>query len=106
LLYGHNSDKPFYSDLVAYMTCADSIVFLARRNDEDAINELKKLIGYYEPHLASPGTLRRKYAIPNYFPYHAIQTIIHSPNTVEENRKEIKHFFPELYEEYIMKGII
>jgi nucleoside-diphosphate kinase len=107
LLYGESSDKSFYPDLVAYMTCADSIAFLAKRNDEkDAITELKKLIGYYKPHLAAPGTLRRKYAIPNYLPYHAIQTIIHSSDTVEENRKEIKHFFPELYEEYIRKGFI
>ncbi|MEM5771818.1 MAG: nucleoside-diphosphate kinase [Candidatus Aenigmatarchaeota archaeon] len=107
LLYGHNSDKPFYSDLVAYMTCADSIAFLAKCNKEkDAIDELNKLIGYYIPHLALQGTLRKKYAIPDYLPYQAIQTIIHSPNTPEENRREIKHFFPELYEEYIRKNYI
>lgn len=107
LLYGHNADKPFYSDLVAHMTCADSVTFLAKHNDDkDAIVELKNLVGYYIPHLASPGTLRRKYAIPDYLPYRAIQTIIHSPDTAEENRKEIKHFFPELYEELIAKNLI
>lgn len=102
-LYGHNSDKPFYSELVSYMTCHDSIIFTAKRCDgRDAVKELKKLVGYYMAELAEDGTIRKKYAIPGLLPCN----VIHSPDTPEENRREIKHFFPDKYPEYVAKRFI
>ncbi len=98
ILYGHNRDKWFYKSLEEYMTIEDSVPFIAEsKNGYDAIDTLKELVGYYIIELAKPNTIRKKYAIPNFFNIDVIQTIIHSSNNTDERNRELKHFFPEEY---------
>jgi nucleoside-diphosphate kinase len=94
-LYGHNKNKSFFPELLKYMTSGPSICFIASLSDgRDAIKEMNKLVGHYNPSLADDGTLRRKYAISNFLPYKCIQNIIHSSKSLEEAQREIAYFFP------------
>jgi nucleoside-diphosphate kinase len=57
--YGEHRGKPFYEDLIAYITSGPVIcVRLAR---EDAVARLRELIGATDPRQAATGTIRFLY---------------------------------------------
>ena len=57
--YAVHREKPFYADLVAFMSSGDSVVLLLER--ENAIARWREVMGATDPAKAAPGTLRRLY---------------------------------------------
>ena len=58
--YSIHSDKPFFNDLVSFMTRGPIIA--AALQKENAVEEFRKLIGSTDPLEASEGTIRKKFA--------------------------------------------
>jgi nucleoside-diphosphate kinase len=97
-LYPDTVGKPFFSAMISYMISHDSIGFIATLDDgRNAQKELTKMVGYFNPLQADDGTIRKKYSIPNYFPFNAIQNIIHSSSDQRAFERESKYFLPEYW---------
>ena len=58
--YSIHSDKPFFNDLVSFMTRGPIIA--AALEKENAVEEFRQLIGSTDPQEAMDGTLRKKFA--------------------------------------------
>ena len=58
--YSIHSDKPFFADLVSFMTRGPIIA--AALEKENAVEEFRKLIGSTDPLEALDGTVRKKFA--------------------------------------------
>ncbi len=58
--YGIHREKPFYSDLVAFMTSGPIVVAILEK--ENAVEAYRTLIGTTNPANAAEGTIRKKYA--------------------------------------------
>src|SRR4030095_11805462 len=83
--YEVHKERPFYGDLVAYMTSGPVIPMCLEK--ENAVTEFRKLIGATNPANADEGTIRKLYA-------ESIErNIIHGSDSDENAKKEIAHFF-------------
>ena len=58
--YSIHSDKPFYNDLVSFMTRGPIIA--AALEKENAVDDFRTLIGSTDPLDAKEGTIRKKFA--------------------------------------------
>lgn len=58
--YSIHSDKPFFTDLISFMTRGPIIA--AALEKENAVEEFRKLIGSTDPLEALDGTVRKKFA--------------------------------------------
>lgn len=58
--YAEHDGKPFFGDLVAYMTSGP--VMMTCLEKDSAIAELREVIGATDPAEAAPGTVRKLYA--------------------------------------------
>ena len=58
--YSIHSDKPFFNDLVSFMTRGPIIA--AALEKENAVEEFRQLIGSTDPQEAMDGTIRKKFA--------------------------------------------
>ena len=58
--YSIHSDKPFFNDLVNFMTRGPIIA--AALEKENAVEEFRELIGSTDPQEALDGTIRKKFA--------------------------------------------
>ena len=58
--YGEHKDKPFFNDLVTFMTRGPIIA--AALEKDNAVEEFRKLIGSTDPLEALEGTIRKKFA--------------------------------------------
>jgi nucleoside-diphosphate kinase len=58
--YGVHKERPFYNDLVKFMTEAPVVVLVLEK--ENAIAEWRKLMGATNPEKAEPGTIRKRFA--------------------------------------------
>ena len=58
--YSIHSDKPFFNDLVSFMTRGPIIA--ATLEKENAVEEFRELIGSTDPQEALDGTIRKKFA--------------------------------------------
>ena len=58
--YSIHSDKPFFNDLVSFMTRGPIIA--AALEKENAVEEFRELIGSTDPQEAMDGTIRKKFA--------------------------------------------
>jgi nucleoside-diphosphate kinase len=83
--YEIHKGRPFYTDLVKYMTSGPCIPIALER--ENAVEEYRKLIGATDPKKAEEGTVRKLYAID--IQYNAV----HGSDSDENAEKEIAHFF-------------
>jgi len=92
--YEIHKERPFYNDLVAYMT-SGPVVPLALEK-ENAVEDFRKLIGATNPANAEEGTIRKMYAES------IEENIIHGSDSDENAALEISHFFSrkELLENY------
>ena len=86
--YGIHSDKPFFSELVEFIT-SGSVVVLALEK-ENAISSWRTLMGATNPTDAAPGTIRQQFGT-------SIGTnATHGSDAPETAAEELKLFFPEL----------
>lgn len=83
--YEIHKEKPFYHDLIAYMTSGPVIPMCLEK--VNAVADFRKLIGATNPVNAEDGTIRKLYA-------ESIErNIIHGSDSVENALREISHFF-------------
>ena len=83
--YSIHKERPFFNDLVAYMTSAPCVPVALER--ENAVAEYRKLIGATDPKKAAEGTVRKLFAVD-------IQAnAVHGSDSDENAEKEIAHFF-------------
>ena len=84
-----------YQHLIHYMTSGDVMPMILE--GDNAVQKLRKLVGFTDPEKAGPGTIRGdlgtdKMRIAD-SENRSIQNVIHSSGSVEEAKKEIKFFF-------------
>jgi len=83
--YEIHKDKPFFNDLIDYMTSGPCVPVALEK--ENAVEDFRKLIGATNPENAEEGTIRKLYA-------ESIErNIIHGSDSDENAAKEIAHFF-------------
>lgn len=58
--YGIHVGKPFFNDLVAFMTSGPIVAVILEK--ENAVEDYRKLIGSTNPEKAEPGTIRKMFA--------------------------------------------
>ncbi len=92
--YEIHKERPFYNDLLAYMTSGPVVPIALEK--ENAVEDFRKLIGATNPENAEEGTIRKMYAES------IEQNIVHGSDSDENAAIEILHFFSrkELLENY------
>lgn len=83
--YEVHKERPFYGELVGYMT-SGPVVPLCLEKD-NAVADFRKLIGATNPANAEEGTIRKMYADS------IERNIVHGSDSAENAKKEIAHFF-------------
>ena len=83
--YGEHREKPFFGELVAFITSGPVVV--ARLEGERAIAALRSLMGPTDPVDAPPGTLRGDYCTV------ITEILVHGSDSSESARRELKLFF-------------
>lgn len=58
--YAVHAERPFYGELVSYMTSGAIVAAILEK--ENAVADFRALIGATDPHEAADGTIRKKYA--------------------------------------------
>ena len=85
--YAEHKGKPFYENLVSYMTSGPVIVQVLYGND--AIAKNRELMGATNPQEAALGTIRADFA-------ESIDAnAVHGSDSSESARREISYFFEE-----------
>jgi len=86
--YAEHKERPFYKDLVTFMTSGP--VFVQVLEGENAIALNRELMGATDPKKAAPGTIRADFA----------QSIdanaVHGSDSAQNAAVEIGYFFPAL----------
>ena len=85
--YEVHRERPFYADLVKFMTRGPVIVIALRR--ENAVEQYRKVIGATDPSRAEPGTIRHKYGSS------VGENAVHGSDSVDNGIRETNFFFPE-----------
>jgi nucleoside-diphosphate kinase len=85
--YEVHAGRPFYDDLVAFMTSGPCLPMALER--DDAVAEMRRTIGATDPAEAAPGTIRKLYAESKG------KNAIHASDSVENARREVAFFFSE-----------
>ncbi len=85
--YGEHSDKPFFNDLITYITSGP--VFAMVLEGDDVISMVRKMVGATNPKEADIGTIRGDYAIDTG------RNIVHASDSEESAEREINLFFDE-----------
>jgi nucleoside-diphosphate kinase len=85
--YSVHSDKPFFADLVNFMTSAPIIVQVLE--GENAILKNREIMGATNPEEAEEGTIRKQFAL-------SIEAnSVHGSDSAETAIEEINYFFEE-----------
>ncbi|HHV28888.1 nucleoside-diphosphate kinase [Acetivibrio mesophilus] len=86
--YFHVKEKPFFNDMINYITSGPVIVMILSGNR--VIEAVRSMIGATSNFDSHPGTIRGDYG------YHSFENLIHASDSPESAEIEIKRFFPEL----------
>lgn len=86
--YGEHVDKPFYPELVSFITSGDVVAMVLE--GESAISLVRKLMGPTDPADAPPGTIRGDFATE------ITQNIVHGSDGAASAAREVALFFPDL----------
>lgn len=85
--YAVHKERPFYKDLVAFMTSGPVMVQVLE--GESAIDRNRELMGATNPKDAAPGTIRADFAKT------VDENAVHGSDGPDTARTEIDFFFPE-----------
>ena len=85
--YAIHKDKPFFGDLVDYMTSEPVVVQVLEGND--TVNTYRKIMGATNPENAEIGTIRKEYAL------NIQENSVHGSDSEENANKEINFFFTD-----------
>jgi nucleoside-diphosphate kinase len=86
--YEVHRGKPFYEELVEFMTSGPVIVMILKHTN--AVEEFRKLIGATDPAKAEPGTIRKLFAIS------IKMNAVHGSDSDENAVRESNFFFPAI----------
>lgn len=85
--YAVHQGRPFYNDLVTFMSSGPILVQVLE--GEDAIAKNRELMGATDPKKAAPGTIRADFALT------VDENAVHGSDGPDTARAEIAFFFPE-----------
>ena len=83
--YAVHSERPFFKDLVAYMTSGPVVVTVLQ--GPNAVDAHRKLMGATNPADADPGTIRKDFAAS------IEENVVHGSDAAETAAQEIEFFF-------------
>ena len=83
--YHIHKDRPFYNDLIDYMTSGPIVVQVLE--GEDAVARNRKIMGATDPSKASSGTIRKEFGTG------VQRNAVHGSDSIENAQKEISFFF-------------
>ena len=86
--YIEHKGKPFFADLIAFMTSGP--VFIQVLEGEDAISKNRELMGNTDPSKADPGTIRADFALT------IDANAVHGSDSEKSAEREIAFFFSDL----------
>ena len=85
--YAIHKDKPFFDDLIEYMTSGPVIVQVLE--GDNAVEKYRKIMGATNPENAEKGTIRKEHAL------NIQENSVHGSDSNENAKIEIKYFFDE-----------
>ena len=85
--YAIHKDKPFFGDLIEYMTSGPVIVQVLQ--GENAVENYRNVMGATNPENAQEGTIRKEYAL------NIQENSVHGSDSIENAEIEINYFFKE-----------
>ena len=85
--YEVHRGRPFYDELVAFMTSGPCLPMALER--EDAVAHLRSVIGATDPAEAAAGTIRKLFAESKG------RNAIHASDSQDNAKREVGFFFPE-----------
>jgi nucleoside-diphosphate kinase len=86
--YGEHQGKPFFPDLVEFITRGPLVAMVLEA--DDAIAAARQVIGATNPIEAAPGSIRGDFAIELTF------NLVHGSDSSNSAAREVELFFPEL----------
>ena len=86
--YSVHKDKPFFNDLIKYMTSEPVIVQVLKA--ENAVLKYREVMGSTNPKDAITGSIRNLYGL------NIQENSVHGSDSNENAQKEIKYFFDDL----------
>jgi nucleoside-diphosphate kinase len=87
--YGEHKGKPFYEDLVRFITRGPALLMVVE-GPQDTCKVVRTLMGATNPKDAAPGTIRGDLAIE------MTENLVHGSDSPESAQREIDLFFPGL----------
>lgn len=85
--YAVHKDKPFFKDLIDYMTSGAVIVQVLEGSN--AVEKYRKIMGATNPEKAEEGTIRKEFAL------NIQENSVHGSDSFENAKIEIDYFFNE-----------
>ena len=85
--YSIHKDKPFFNDLIEYMTSEPVVVQVLQGND--AIQKYRKIMGSTNPENAEEGTIRKLFAL------NVQENSVHGSDSIDNAKIEIDFFFED-----------
>jgi nucleoside-diphosphate kinase len=85
--YAVHRERPFFKDLVAYMTSGPVVIQVLE--GPGAVAKNREIMGATDPRKAAPGTIRADLATS------IEQNVVHGSDSVENAAREIAYFFAE-----------
>ncbi len=86
--YAEHQDRPFFADLVAFITRSPSLVAVVEGPGDDTWQVVRTLIGSTDPAQSPPGTIRGDLGIL------VAENLIHGSDAAASAEREIALFFP------------
>jgi nucleoside-diphosphate kinase len=87
--YAEHQGKPFYGDLVSFITRSPSVLMVVE-GPEETYAVVRRMMGVTNPREAAPGTMRGDLAIE------LTENLVHGSDSPESATREIDIFFPSL----------
>ena len=85
--YSIHKDKPFFYDLIEYMTSGPVIVQVLQ--GDNAVENYRRIMGATNPENAEKGTIRKEHAL------NIQENSVHGSDSEENAKIEINYFFQE-----------
>ena len=83
--YGEHKDKPFFQDLVSFITSGPVVAMEVE--GEDVVSEVRRIMGATNPSDADPGTIRADFATK------LEENVVHGSDSVESAERELGLLF-------------
>ncbi|MEO7573911.1 MAG: nucleoside-diphosphate kinase [Acidimicrobiales bacterium] len=86
--YAEHSDKPFFGELVAFLTRSPVFAMIVEGPADNTFSLVRKLVGATKVDDAEPGTIRGDYATVT------TENLVHASDAHEAAQREIALWFP------------